>query len=101
MNLTPQNADRRRRLLFKAGLLCLAATALSSCIFPECAACNGNGYVRLEGGAPLPADSKPAAPEERIGCCPECDATGTLWGFGSPRAEKDIDRSKLKTRRVY
>ncbi len=101
MNITPQNTDRLRVLLVKAGLLCLASTALSSCIVPECTACNGNGYVRLEGGAPLPMDSQPSATEERIGWCPECDATGKVWGFGSPRAEKDIDRSKLKTRRVY
>ncbi len=101
MNLSPQKTDRRRDLLFKAGLLALATTTLSSCILPECTACNGNGYVQLEGGAPLPMSSKPAAPEERIGWCPECDATGKVWGLGSPRAEKDIDRSKLKTRRVY
>ncbi len=101
MNNTPQNTDGLHRLLFKAGLLGLAATTLSSCILPECTACNGNGYVQLEGGAPLPMSSKPAAPKERIGWCPECDATGKMWGFGSVRAEKDIDRSKLKTLRVY
>ncbi len=101
MDTSPQKTDRQRSLLVKAGLLSLAATALSSCIGPECTACNGNGYVRLEGGAPLPVNSQPAAPEERIGWCPECDATGKMWGFGSPRAEKDIDRSKLNTLRVY
>ncbi len=102
MNTTVSNTDKRCSLFFRSGLLALAATALSSCCFaPTCTVCNGNGYVLLEGGAPVPADSKPAAAEERIEGCPECDTTGKAWAVGSPREKKDIDRSKLKTLRVY
>ncbi len=100
MSLPLHKPDKPHALLLRAALLGLAATALNSCT-PECTVCSGNGYVRLEGGAPLPVKGNPTAPKERIEACPECEATGKAWGLGSPRSRQDIDRSTLKTLHVF